>query len=135
MESELKGQLKEQLKELHHLLLSLHKALLDDERREYEKIHGPIHGANQILHLLMHDPWFDWLRQISRRIVRIDEILDAEKFSPEDASELLSSVQGLFRVQEKDSEFMIRYKAALKREPAAVLGHIGLKKCLQLTFN
>ena len=131
MDSELKAQ----LKELHSLLLSLHKALLDDERREYEKKHGPIQGANQVLHLLMHDPWFDWLRQISRRIVRIDEILDAEKFSPEDASELLGSLQALFRVQEKDSDFMVRYKAALKREPAAVLGHIGLKKCLQSTFN
>jgi hypothetical protein len=54
----------------------LHKALLQAGRAAYESEHGPIQGATQLLHLLVHDPAFAWLRPLSELMADLDEMLD-----------------------------------------------------------
>ncbi len=115
--------------DLHKQLMRLHKVLLDSERRSYEEKHGAIPSLSQVLNLVMHDPWFEWLHRISEGIIRIDEILENKNATLDDASECLSSFRALFQGPE-DSEFMIRYRAALKRDSAAVMAHIEVQKLL-----
>ena len=54
----------------------LHKALLTAGRAAYEAEHGPVQGPTQLLHLLVHDPAFAWLRPLSELMADLDEMLD-----------------------------------------------------------
>src|SRR5262245_14990265 len=64
------------LKSLRTGLLRLHKMLLDQERRDYERARGKIGNSYEFLQLVLKDPWFDWLHRLSELIVQIDETLD-----------------------------------------------------------
>lgn len=121
---------RQRLRGLHKTLMRLHKVLLDDERKGYERVNGPVATSGALLNLVMYDPWFDWLHRISENIVRIDELLDANQASFDDASELLSVLRSLFQDPTGQSEFMARYRAVISREPAAVLAHIDVQKLL-----
>jgi hypothetical protein len=56
-------------------LLDLHKALVDAERRRYEKLHGR-QTDNAFLEALVRDPQFAWLGRLTALIVRLDEALE-----------------------------------------------------------
>jgi hypothetical protein len=60
-------------------LLRLHKALLESERASYEKVLGKIGSPYQFLQLAATDPWFAWLRPLTRIIVALDELLEAKE--------------------------------------------------------
>ncbi len=62
------------LNELRTRLLALHKALLEDAQSQYEMDRGRVSGPGALLLLVINDPWFAWLHQISEIIVRIDEM-------------------------------------------------------------
>jgi catechol 2,3-dioxygenase len=64
---------RERLKALRLGLIALHKALLDDARSAYEMDRGRVSSTGALLQLVISDPWFAWLHQISEVIVRIDE--------------------------------------------------------------
>src|SRR6187431_2565513 len=84
---------RDNLKVLRLGLLRLHKALLDLERRDYERARGRIGNSYEFLQLVLKDPWFDWLHRLSELIVQIDETLDNrdpdQPTTEEDAKELL----------------------------------------------
>src|SRR5512133_1347750 len=68
-----------QLKEFRDALAELHKALIDSERVEYERVFGAIPSPGAFLQLLTQDPWFAWLRPLSEFIASIDETLDEDE--------------------------------------------------------
>ena len=47
-------------------LREVHRALIDVVRAQYEKEHGPVGGPAELLRLLTEDPFFEWLRPLSR---------------------------------------------------------------------
>src|SRR5437588_9822845 len=105
------------LKDLRLRLLDLHKALLDDERKVYERVHGYLSGA-ELLQLVINDEQFAWLHSISEFIVRIDEMLDADEPASEDEIRfLLTQTQTLLTPAETGGEFQRRYYKALQRQP------------------
>jgi hypothetical protein len=118
------------LKNLRLALLRLHKLLLDSERQAYEEVHGRV-TPNQLLNLVMHDEWFDWLHPISRLVVEIDDILKAEEvellthFNP-----LINQTQTLLTPDESGSPFAQKYYSAIQREPDVVLSHAALQEFL-----
>jgi hypothetical protein len=57
----------------------LHKALVQVGRAAYEKEHGPVPGPTQLLHLLVHDPAFAWLRPVSELMADLDEMLELDE--------------------------------------------------------
>lgn len=120
------------LRDLHAGLLRLHKILLDDERIAYEKIHGRVETSGQLLNLVMYDKWFDWLHRISEMIVQIDELMENEESSLDDAYKILAALRGLFRSAPEDPAFGARYRAVLQREPAAVMAHADVQQILVL---
>src|SRR5438552_12856270 len=65
-----------QLTALRHALLELHQALIEHERRAYEKVNGRQSGAD-FLQLLAYDPAYRWLSPLSAVIVALDEADEA----------------------------------------------------------
>lgn len=65
---------------LRPALLALHRALLEHERRQYEKAFGRIPGNGAFLELVLNNPWFAWLRPLSGLLARMDEAEEEEGF-------------------------------------------------------
>jgi ligand-binding sensor domain-containing protein len=127
----------ENLTEVRRTLLDLHKALIERERAEYEKSHGPV-SAGEMLQLLIRDDQFSWLHPVSAVIVRVDELISNAKerrrpnptrpaMTPEQVSAesaaLLVDIRELLASGDAPNGFRERYDAALKRDPAIVLLH------------
>lgn len=114
----------ERLTTLRNGLLRLHKSLLDSERAVYERDIERISSPGHFLNLLLNDPWFAWLRELSQLIVVVDEILDLEEPpSPGDALRLISQARELVSPAENGEQFARRYWEAMQRDPGAVLAH------------
>lgn len=60
----------ETLDRLGATLRLLHRALVDVARKDYVPIDGPF----DLLHLLMTDPHFAWLRPLSELLAELDEL-------------------------------------------------------------
>ncbi len=90
-------------------LITLHKALLDDAKSAYEMDRGRVGSAGNLLQLVISDPWFAWLHQISELIVRIDETAAANGAATEaDARALLEQVDHLLAPAEQGDTFAQR---------------------------
>jgi hypothetical protein len=76
---EQQAQAAETLTQLRNALLRLHKELLDSERAIYERDIAKIDTPGQFLNLLLGDPWFAYLRELSGLIAEIDQKLDDKK--------------------------------------------------------
>src|SRR3569833_1431043 len=113
----------QQLNELRHALLALHKTLLDRQRLWYEREHGRLEGGGQMLQLLAYDPAFSWLRVLSAFIVQVDAQLDDKDhpLTSEGAAKLLGEARGLFLGKEGGEEFQTSYSRALQESPDAVI--------------
>jgi hypothetical protein len=121
----------ERLTELRNGLLSLHKTLLDSERATYERDIARISSSGELLKLVLYDPWFAWLHELSQFVVLIDEALDAEE--PPlgiDAQRFLEQSRELLSPNETGTGFAKRYFEALQRDPDVVLAHARMRKVL-----
>jgi hypothetical protein len=123
-----------QLRDVRKALLRLHKTLLDAERVHYERVNGRIEGGGILLQLLIHDPWFGWLRPLSELVVQIDERLDAdEPTRVGEAKALIDQVKSLLRPSEGGDVFQENYHAALQQTPDVVIAHHEVSVLLQGT--
>jgi len=114
----------ERLATLRNGLLKLHKALLDSERARYEHDVARISSSGQLLNLVLHDPWFAWLHELSELIVLIDETLDGdEPAGPTEAGRLLAQARTLVTPAEFGNGFRKQYFDALQRDPDVVIAH------------
>ena len=128
----LTAQTRTRLGDLRTRLLNLHKALLDDAEGAYEMDRGRIPSAGALLQLVIHDPWFAWLHQVSELVVRIDEMTRPDtKTSESDARVLVEQVDRLLLPSETGDTFARRYYEAIQRQPAVVLAHGDVKKLLK----
>jgi hypothetical protein len=120
---------KERLEALRSALLTLHKALVESERVEYEKTIGKIHSPNHFLQLLTSDPWFAWLSPLSQLIVTIDEALDGkEPLTTGHVQALITQADALLVTSETGAGFAHHYFDALQRDPDVVLAHAEVIK-------
>jgi len=123
---------RDRLRTLRQLLIALHKALLDDATAAYEMDRGRVGSAGNLLQLVIHDPWFAWLRQISELIVRIDEAASVDGAATEaDARTLVDQVDSLLVPSEHGDAFACRYFEALQRQPGVVLAHAAVRRALK----
>lgn len=119
------------LTDLRHILLKHHKTLLDSERARYEHDVDRIKSSGQLLNLLLHDPFFAWLHELSELIVMIDETLDAdEPPTAADAARLLAQARTLLSPAETGQGFRRQYFDALQRNPDVVIAHGAAVKAL-----
>ena len=109
---------------LRNGLLHLHKCLLDSERAAYERDIARITTTGQYLNLVLSDPWFAWLRDLSQFIVVVDEALaDKEPVTPADATRLVARARELVSPDEDGNGFRRRYFEVMQRDPGVVLAH------------
>ncbi len=120
------------LVDLRQGLLKLHKALLDSERRTYEKVHGRINTTGELFQLVVGDDWFAWLHRVSELVVQIDVMLDAEQpATPIEATRVIDQARRLLKPSEEGADFAKRYYDAMQRDPDVVLAHAAVKKLLR----
>ena len=109
-------------------LLRLHKALLEMERINFEKLFGRV-NRGELLQLVINHAQFGWLRMISALVVEIDEILNGDEPAIlKDFDDLFSQARLLFTSNE---EFKTKYQAALEREPAVVMADSTVMQVLR----
>jgi hypothetical protein len=114
-------------------LRELHLGLVDFARGEYEREHGLVAGAGEMLKLLLHDPAFDWLRTLSALMVEIDELLDEDIVTPADAAAVRGRIEMLItRLDSEASEFSRRYLEALQADASIVMAHAAVRSSLAL---
>ena len=118
--------------ELHQKLSSLYSALIVAERLTYERIHGRVDSTDELIHLMLSDPWFTWLCPLLNLLLRIDQLLDDDAFdiTPEVVSHLVAEVRALTRPSIEGDGFERAYYEALKRAPEVVLAHFQVTRVL-----
>ena len=96
--------------------------LLDRERGEYEKTNGPIAGPGPFLALVLGDPHFAWLREISSLVVAIDEALSRRSKAEQPlADALIAQARDMMKPREHGSDFQQRYYKAVQESPDIVI--------------
>jgi hypothetical protein len=95
-------------------LLALHRALLEGERRDYEKAHGRMNGGD-FLQALIQDPAFAWLAPLTRLIATLDDV--------EDTASVLASIRDLLSLRPEGSELQRRYAERIDRDPDLAFAH------------
>jgi len=122
---------RESLTELRNLLLEQHKLLLDRERASYEKANGPISGPGPYLGLVMGDPHFAWLKQISTLVVEIDEALARRSTAGQvEAEALVTQARDILRPREHGTDFQKRYYDAVQESPDIVILQCRIEQLL-----
>jgi hypothetical protein len=129
-EGQLSEKTSQKLREVRSALLRLHKTLLDFERESYERAHGRINNSYEFLNLVMHNPWFAWLRHLSELIVQIDELLDAQDANESASAALIEQSRLLLTPSEAGDEFQRKYFASVQQSPEVVLAHGDFAKLL-----
>ena len=120
---------RDRMRVLSSRLLRLHGVLLDRERRAYEDRHGSI-ASRELLHLLLHDARFSWLRSLSSMIAKIDEVVDADEPLPPE------SLQSAFREAHRllksgaGGDFQDKYHLALQDSPDVIMAHAAVSRVL-----
>jgi hypothetical protein len=125
---------RERLTHLRNHLLRLHKILLDSERAAYERDVARITSTGQYLQLVLNDPWFAWLHELSQFIVVVDELLASKEApaTPEDAERLTARARDLVVPSESavQNGFSRKYFDAMQRDPDVVLAHRDIVQVL-----
>lgn len=115
---------RQRLQDLRESLLILHKTLVESERAGYEATFGHGVSPHRLFQLLTADPWFAWLRPLSRLIVSIDEALDEkEPLTGERVAALVRSTRDMLVASEEGDGFPRSYFEALQRDPDVVFAH------------
>jgi hypothetical protein len=93
---------------------------------------GRVGSANNLLQLVINDPWFAWLHSLSELVVRIDEAIEKDAPSREaDGLALVDQIERLLTPAENGEGFARRYYEALQRQPSVVLAHADVRRVLK----
>jgi len=96
------------------------------ERREYEREYGTV-TAGELFRLVVDDPQFSWLHNISEFVVRIDETLTSQTAVTENDSHVaISLARKIFAPSESGDGFQKKYFDAIQRDPSVVMEHAAL---------
>ena len=123
----------QRLTDLRNELLQLHKTLLDSETASYDHDIARIRSRGQLLELVLHDPWFAWLHELSELVVLIDEAMDAKQpaVTAADAGPLSDAgARAAGAGGGRRREFRRHYLEALQRDPNVVMAHAEAVKLL-----
>jgi hypothetical protein len=119
---------KEKLVALRNALLLIHKTLLNMERRDYERDNGAV-NTGELFRLVIDDPQFAWLHNISEFVVRIDETLAGkEPITVDYMRECFVLARKMFTPTESGDAFQKKYFDAIQRDPAVVMDHAELAR-------
>ena len=121
---------RERLTSVRSGLLHVHRALIDSERKQYERQFGRIENSGTLLQLILNDPWFQWLRPISGLVVQIDDWLEQDQKapqSPDQAELLLAQARDRLKPDAAGADFQKRYARLLQEDPAVAVAHAEVR--------
>jgi hypothetical protein len=102
------------------------------ERRAYEKEFGAV-NAGELFRLVVDNPRFAWLHNLSEFVVRIDETLTGESpVVPGDADVALDLARKMFTPTATGDDFQKKYYDAIQNDPAVVMDHAELARLFAL---
>jgi hypothetical protein len=107
-------------------LLALHRALVEYERREYEKTHGRQTGA-EFLQALISDPAFAWLGPLTALIVRLDE---AEEEKDVDSERPAFAAAARTLLATTDSPFSRRCTELVQKSPDVAFAYAAARRAV-----
>jgi len=118
--------------EVRGKLLSLYSALIVAEQLTYERVHGRVGSTDELIQLVLHDPWFTWLCPVLDLLLRIDQLLDDDAFdiTYENVEHLVAEARSLTRPSIEGDGFERAYYEALHRAPDVVLAHFQVTRVL-----
>ena len=115
-------------------LRELHRALMDRAKRDYEREHSVTLNPTEFLRLLTGDPYFEWLRELSKLMADIDVIHDSGSQAMDELSTVVrAAVEHLIAVRresEPDSAFAQHYWPYVQDDPHVAMAHMGVKQAL-----
>ncbi|HEY2337795.1 MAG TPA: hypothetical protein VGI18_10570 [Burkholderiales bacterium] len=113
---------------LRHNLLELHRAIVNFERRDYERRAGEV-GAAAFLRVLIEDQAYAWLRPLSILIVQLDE--DTERPAAEIEAALFDETRALLKIDPAGTPFESRYAWLIEQSPEVAYAHGGVMQALK----
>jgi hypothetical protein len=102
-------------------LLDLHRALVDSERREYERARGRM-SDRAFLEALIGAPELAWLNPLTSLIVRLEEVLE-ESAAEAAVQDCVREIRKLLRPAAQGQGFQRKYAEAMQRSPEVVVAH------------
>lgn len=120
---------KKDLTELSHLLTLLHKALVDEQFRKYEKFEGRIQHNGEKLSLLLNHQDFQWLRPLSTMIASFDDQIADEETTASTVKNSLKEIE-LLLFSDRNKTFFLSYQPYEAQTPDIILLHQALKKSI-----
>jgi hypothetical protein len=118
------------LSKVRSQLLALHRAMVDSERRDYEKeLYRMADG--EFLDALIKDPRFAWLGALTALIVRLDEMEEDGPPQPGLEKEFIQRTRALLTPESGGSEFHRKYSELLQKNPEVLLAHGALMRTLK----
>ncbi len=116
------------IRELSYALRVLHQRLLASTQKDFEKLHGRVANAGELLQLAINDPLFAWLRPLSQRMAALDELAAAEDTTQDDVDE---AGRAILHLLEKPGEFHSVYLIHLQSNPDVVMAHAEVRGVLR----
>lgn len=124
---------REHLREISSAMMKVHKVLMESEMETLELASGKIIPPTERLNILLNNPDFAWLRNLSRLIGDVDEIyFQKEVILERQLKDIMIRVHDLFSL-ENESEFTYRYRKSLGTVPDLMMEHGRLKTVLKKT--
>lgn len=114
-------------------VLVLHRALLSNERIAWEALNGRVADNPEFLQLVIHDPWFVWLRPLTALIAAMDEAMaetDPSREAESRVPALLATTRELLRPDDQGDDFQQRYYEFVQRSPEVAVAHGMAMKAL-----
>ena len=116
-------------------LRELHRVLMERARGDYEDERGVKLGPGQLLHLLVTDAHFSWLRALSEVMVEIDVLAEEEaSVMAEAAGAVRAVVENLLAVAkpgDTTSPFSDRLWPYVREDPHVAMALADVKRALQ----
>jgi hypothetical protein len=96
---------------------TLHKALIDQTQREYERSHGKVNSPYALFALVTSDPAFAWLQPMTRLIVEMEDLVGRKEKPPEEpeVAEMRKKVDGLLTTS--GDPFSDKYLGLIQSSP------------------
>ncbi len=111
-------------------LLDLHKALLNVERRRYEKMFGPVPNEFTFFRLASSDPSFAWIGPLTTLIVQIDEQVASKEPITAGAVDGLYTETRSVIASSIETPFKLEYNQLLQENPDLVMKHSAVMQAL-----